>query len=182
MNSSMLTVSGQERVPRSFESFLARRLSQVDSSASVSTKGLPETSGLSGDDRDATARPLEKSVTVGDADLATGVGDETGVLELAHGQRERGSLDTDHLGQEILGDAEGRLLDSFIDLEKPTSGALVEPVAAVAQDQLSHRDHDDLGVPLQKADQPATTLELVTEDPRRHSHPRHRHLHDRPHR
>jgi hypothetical protein len=38
--------------------------------------------------------------------------------------------------------------------------ALVQPMDAIAQDQLGHRDHDDLRVALKKRNEPATALEL----------------------
>jgi hypothetical protein len=99
--------------------------------------------------------------TVGDADLSSRIVDETGFLELAHRDRERRTLHTNHLGQELLGHAERTFLDPIVDLEQPSRCPLVQPVSAVAQDQLSHRDHHDLRVSLEESHQRATAHHLL---------------------
>jgi hypothetical protein len=114
--------------------------------------------------------------------LATRVFDQALITELVHGQRHRWALHTDHLGEELLGHFEGRLLHTFIDLQQPTRRALVETVAPIAEDQLGHADHHHLGVTLQEVDEEAAALELRSELGGRQSHPGQRYLHHGSHR
>ena len=105
--------------------------------------------------------------------------DEPGSLELAHRDGECGALDADHLGKELLRHAEWLFLDAIVDLEEPACGALIESMDSIAQDQLRHRDHDDLGVPLKEPDQGAAPHDLLAKGMGRQAISRERHLHDR---
>src|SRR5664279_1073413 len=133
------------------------------SSATSNALERLEPARLGGDDVDAGTRPRKQSIAIGDADLPTGVTDQPRVLELAHRDREGRTLDTDHLGQELLGDLEWRLVDTLVHLKEPARRPLIEPVDPVAKNQLGHRDHHDLRVSLEERDESATVAEFLSQ-------------------
>ena len=105
-----------------------------------------------------------------DADLPPRVKDETVILELAHRDRQRRTLHADHLGQELLGDPERAFVDSIVDLEQPARRALIKPMDAIAQDQLRHRDHDDLRMSLEEPHERAAAHDFLAQRIRVHAH------------
>src|SRR5580704_17443930 len=90
------------------------------------------------------ARPIE------DRDLASAMFDQTGVFELPDGICDGWPLDTQHFGEQALGDRERVTVTAVTHHQQPTRQPLHEAVRTVARDRHHDLFKKGLGVSLHK--------------------------------